>query len=63
METEAGLAGLRAAGLGDYVKGMYSAQSLSSLYRELDEKGEDPPPELDGLVTKAEIFDVRAPKS
>lgn len=68
VKTEDLLDGLRAAGLTDYVKESYSAQSLTGLAKTWDreehgEEAEQMPPELEGLLTVQEKFDVRAVKA
>lgn len=60
QDPDAVAAACQAAGLGHLVKERANMQTLSSFVRELDEAGEDLPPELEGVVVKIEEFKVGA---
>jgi hypothetical protein len=52
-------AALIEAGLGEFVQERFNTQTVSAYVRELDQKGEDLPPELEETLTVAERFSVR----
>ena len=52
-------AALRDAGLDEYVKEDFNTNSISAYARELDETGEELPPELQEVLTVNEVFKVK----
>jgi hypothetical protein len=50
---------LRAAGLGDQLSETWNAQTLSKAYRQWEQEGADPPPELEGVFAFEKVPDLR----
>ena len=50
---------LEAAGMGDIVQERANLNTLSAYFREWDEEGRPPPPELEGAVGFQDFFDIR----
>lgn len=60
QDPDAVAAACKAAGIGHLVAERANMNTLSAYVRELDEAGEDLPPELEGVVVKIEEFKVGA---
>lgn len=60
VTMEEACAALKEAGLGDLVTEGYNSHTLSAYLRELERTNQPLPPELEGKITAAEVFSVRA---
>ena len=58
-DKDAAYDALVAAGLPEYATRGFNTNKVSALYREWEAAGEKPPPELDGVITTGERFEIR----
>lgn len=54
---------LIAAGLTEYATKGFNSNSVSALFREWERDGVEPPPELAGIITTGERFEIRVTRS
>jgi hypothetical protein len=54
---------LVAAGLGDFALRTFNVQSVSALYREWDRNDEQPPAELEGVISFTDTYEIGMTKS